>query len=352
MNKHRLFFPRPFALLLLLLLSFGSGHPAENPEEPAPPDLEIDRTPPTNPQRVRPRKRINIIHNSRHERVEVGKDVVIGRNEVIRELVVIAGNATVDGTVEGNVVVVSGLVRINGQVGHDLVTILGSATLGPQADVGQDVVVVGGTLKRSRSSNVGGQQKVVAIGPHLPDFMWLQRWFANGFLLARPFPPQVKWVWLAAAFSLVGYLGVAVLFPRPVRACISALDQQPVASFFVGILLCVLLGPLLFLLVVSIAGILVIPFLFCALIVAVILGKLAVYAYTGQKFGRVARMGDVNLPTVLLLERPFSISPTWFQCSGSRCGAWSPWWGWGRSCWPPSVLSVRKHWRALLRRLG
>jgi uncharacterized RDD family membrane protein YckC len=66
-------------------------------------------------------------------------------------------------------------------------------------------------------------------------------------------------------------------------------------------LLSVLLGPLLFLLVVSVAGLLVIPFLICAVIAAMVFGKIAVYTYTGQQLGRQFHNPDLGLPGLLLL---------------------------------------------------
>ncbi len=257
--------------------------------------------PQAEPRRKRPRQREMTFRGPESERVEIGKDVVIAANEVVRELVVIAGDAQVDGTIEGSLVVVSGSARINGSVGHDLVTVLGSATLGPNASVGRDAVTVGGALKLAEGAFVGGQQTAVALGPMLPDFTWLQNWLSKGVFLARPFPPGVRWVWVVAATCLLLYLAVALVFPAPVRACVRTLEQQPVASFFVGLSLCVLLGPLLFLLVVSVAGLLVIPFLICAVIAAMIFGKIAVYTYTGQQLGRQFNGTDLSLPALLLL---------------------------------------------------
>jgi uncharacterized RDD family membrane protein YckC len=269
--------------------------PTIQPEEENPPIKQ--------PQKKKSRHRVTRTHKegSLNDRVEIGKDVIVAAGETVGELVVIAGNATVNGTVEGNVVVLSGTARINGQVHEDLVTILGTAYLGPEARIGQDAVVVGGPLKVNPQATIGGQRTEIAVGAMLPDFMWLQKWLTKGLFLARPFPPQVRWVWIAAALMLLFYLALALLFPRPLRACVGALEQQPIASFFIGILLCVLLGPLLFLLVVSVAGLAVIPFLFCALLAAVIFGKVAVYSYAGQQVGRQMHASDLSLPMMLLI---------------------------------------------------
>src|SRR5438132_12959758 len=105
-------------------------------------------------------------------------------------------------------------------------------------------------------------------------------------MLARPIAPQVGWVWIVVGICLLIYLLIAVLFPRPIQACVDALEKRPVSSFFMGILLFVLIGPLTFLLVVSVVGIAVVPFLLGAMIVAFLFGKVAVYRFAGTQLGK------------------------------------------------------------------
>lgn len=297
--RSRLYFSR-------LLLAFVCGWlvvsswAADEPDAIAPQPAE-DPAPVIQPPKKKVRHRAPPRHISRNARVEIGKDVTVRAGEVVPDLVVIAGNATIDGTVEGSLTVLSGSARINGQIKDGLVTVLGSAALGPEASVGNDVVVVGGHFKLNPKATVGGQQTTVTLGHAMPDFVWLQSWLAQGLFLARPFPPQVRWVWIAAGICLVLYLALTLMFPTPVRACVTAVEQQPVVSFFVGLLLFVLLGPLLFLLVVSVAGILVIPFVVCALVAATLFGKIAVYSYAGQQVSRQFPALNLTLPGVLLL---------------------------------------------------
>ena len=67
------------------------------------------------------------------EIVRFGSDVTVERDEIVEEVVVIGGNATINGEVDGELTVVGG-----------------NATLGPEAVVRDDVTVVGGTLNRAR----------------------------------------------------------------------------------------------------------------------------------------------------------------------------------------------------------
>jgi hypothetical protein len=284
--------------LLALALLAPATHCIQTYAQSAPQEQLEESDPPV----IAPKKkktRPQVTH--RGELVEIGGSVVVAADETVNQLVVIAGNATVDGSVEGDAVIVFGSPRINGTVRGDLVTVMGTAVLGPEARIRGDVVVVGGTLKADALATIGGQRTVVGLGAVMPDLLWLQNWFSKGLLQARPLPPQVHWAWMIAGLFLLVYLAVAFMFPRPVNSCVIALEQQPVASFFAGILLFVLLGPVLFLLVVSVAGILAIPFLICALIAAAVFGKVAVYSYAGQQVGKQFRGSDATLPVALLI---------------------------------------------------
>jgi uncharacterized RDD family membrane protein YckC len=265
------------------------------PATPAPPVFQI-------PKKHRKQARAVRGSHTGPTRVEFGTDVVIGPGETVPDLVVIAGNATVQGTVRGNLVVISGWAKVDGEVGQDLVTVLGSASLGPQAHIGHDAVVVGGPLRADPRAVIDGRPNVVNLGGRgLPGLVWLQGWLAKGLFLARPFPPQLRWVWLVAGLFLLVYLVLATIFPGPTLSCVESLHRQPIASFLLGLLVLVLLGPLCVLLAISLIGIPVIPFLACALLAAAVFGKVAVYSYAGQQLGRQMHLSNLSLPLVLLL---------------------------------------------------
>jgi uncharacterized RDD family membrane protein YckC len=86
-----------------------------------------------------------------------------------------------------------------------------------------------------------------------------------------------------------------------VQASVQALELRPVGSFFVGVLLFLLFGPLAFLLAISVVGVLIIPFLICALIAAFFFGKLVVYRYAGEQVGRQLHIAPLQAPLLALL---------------------------------------------------
>ena len=112
--------------------------------------------------------------------------------------------------------------------------------------------------------------------------------------------PDLPWVWGVVGIFFVIYLAINLVFDAPVRACAETLAEKPLTAFAVGLLVLLLAGPVCALLTVSVIGIVVVPFVFCALVVAGIVGKVA----TGQWIGRgIARHepGTRVIPLALTL---------------------------------------------------
>jgi uncharacterized RDD family membrane protein YckC len=233
--------------------------------------------------------------------VMVGNDFVLKEGETAKDVVLISGNATINGRVSRDLVVVGGSAEVLGKVDGELVVVLGSVSLGPGSEIGNDVTVIGGTLTREPGSKIDGTPRVVSRLGILPRFEALQSYTVHALMLARPIAPQVGWLWGVVGIFLLIYFLIAVLFPRPIQACVDTLEKRPVGSFFMGILLFVLLAPLTFLLAVSVVGIVVIPFLFCAMIVAFLFGKVSVYRFAGTQVGRQFNLPTLQLPLVAFL---------------------------------------------------
>lgn len=236
----------------------------------------------------------------RREIIVFGQDVVLKQNEISREIVVVGGDLIIEGTAESDVVVVFGSVTLKGKAERDMVVVFGSADLTEGAEIDGDAVIVGGKLNIEPGASLHGGRTEFVFGETIPDLSWVGDWFLKGVLLARPIPPQFIWAWAVAAVLALTYLVLAAVFPRPVSSCVHALETTPAASLFAGLLGIVLVGPLIFLLLISVAGILVIPVLFFALVAAVLLGKIAVYQCAGAQLGRQLNVGSLQKPVVAL----------------------------------------------------
>jgi uncharacterized RDD family membrane protein YckC len=237
------------------------------------------------------------VRTRRKEVVAIGRDVYIGANEISREVVVVGGQARIDGEVRGDVVVISGKAYVNGRVEGSVVSVLGGVTLGSNARIRDNVVAIGGTIHSPPRVRIGGDRVEVPLGlPFGRHFRWLDDWMGKGLFFGRLLPHQFAWAWGAVLLSLLVYVVVALVFPGPLQQCVESLENQPFGSMVAGVLAFLLIGPVIFLLIITLIGILAVPFLICGLIAAFIFGKVAVYRFTGEQLARQMGMTALSHP--------------------------------------------------------
>ncbi len=249
--------------------------------------------------------------------VSIGHDSNLASGEHATAVVSVLGSSTSAGEVDEAVVSVLGNTRVTGPVGEAAVAVMGSTSvdskvkgevvavfgdveLGPNADVGGDVVVIGGTLHRDPAAIVHGNVQQVALfgaGGHLE---WLHTWVKHCLVYGRPLAiaPGLGWAWGFAFTFFALYLLIAVLFPKGIEQCVRTMEEQPGRSVLASILT-VLAKPIVFvLLVVTVIGIALVPFLALGLFVAGLFGKAVALAWIGRRILRVVR-DDVARPPVL-----------------------------------------------------
>jgi len=227
-------------------------------------------------------------------RVSVGHSVTVKEDEVADEVVVVQGEATIDGEVEGDVVVVLGKAKINNKVHGELVSVLSNVELGPKAEIDGDAVVVGGTLKKAPGARIHGQNPVINLPSFVPDYGWLDKNIFRGVML-RPLPPTLAWSWIVALVFFGIHLVILLLIPRSVQKCADNLLERPLRCWVVGILAYILFLPLLVFLSWTIIAI---PILICALLAAALVGKVVVYRVTGGQLGRQLGVSALDQPLI------------------------------------------------------
>lgn len=229
----------------------------------------------------------------RSQRSSLGDLVVLGNDVTIK-----AGEAAHD------VVVIGGTATIHGRITGELVVVLGQVHLGPEAEVRRDLTIVGGSLEADPLAVVKGNRVVIGANAAFPGNLAFRNWssqgFTTGLMMARPFPHQYVWSWVAAGIAFLIYLVIAVLFPRQIQASVNAIEQKPANVFATGLLSFMLFGPALLLLVLTVVGIIVVPFAILAFIVAFFFGKVAVYRYAGQQLGSQLGSSLLQKPLVAL----------------------------------------------------
>lgn len=197
----------------------------------------------------------------------------------------VLGSTTVNGSVEGEAVSVLGTTTINGKVKGVAVAVFGDVVLGPEAEVGDEVVVVMGRLIRDPGAVTrGGVQEIGGFGP-FKQFEWLRAWVMKCALWGRPlwFGEHLGWAWLFAGAVLGFYMLLALLFPRGIERCAEVLEQRPGNTILAAILTALLTPILVILLAITGIGLVLVPFLAAGMFFGALFGKAAVCAWFGRR---------------------------------------------------------------------
>jgi uncharacterized RDD family membrane protein YckC len=237
--------------------------------------------------------------------VMFGQNVELKAGDSAEAVVVIGGSAKIHGKVRQGVVTIGGSSEVDGEVGDAVVAVMGNVHLKPGAKINKNAVAVMGTLTVDPGVKIGGDAVSVGgkldiakeatvhggkvnVGLPLPfaHVDWLTKWLKYCVFELRPLAPQVGFVWVIAGVFFLLYLFIAAVFPRPVQACVNQLTRRPATTFFLG-LLTKLLVPLVFLiLAITGVGLIVVPFVWVALFLCAVVGKVAVLEWIGLQVGQ------------------------------------------------------------------
>jgi hypothetical protein len=192
--------------------------------------------------------------------VKIGKDINIGEDQAVNNAIAIAGQVTVNGLVENNVV-----------------TVGGSIVLTNTAIVRGNVSCIGGVVVRGNGAQVYGNITEInssniynAIASAFYGDMDAWSWVVD----------IIYFCFFAMIFSLA--LLMAILFPRPLNAIVDSIQDNKAKSFFWGFLATLMIAPFFMLLVFSFIGIPLIPLAFAALLLAFMFGFIGVSALLGK----------------------------------------------------------------------
>jgi uncharacterized RDD family membrane protein YckC len=240
-----------------------------------------------------------------HEAIVVwGRDVVLKASDSAEAVVVIGGSAKIYGKVREAVVAIGGDIEMHGEA-RDVVAVGGSLKAFKGAKIKGNAVAVVGNLAAEQGTEIDGDPVAVAGSADIAEGATVHRRVQVvdlgplGFLLRgakeyllqcvfklRPLAPQIGWLWVIAGTVFLIYLLVAAVFPRPVAVCVEELNQRPATTFFLGLLAKLLVPIVSLILICTGIGILVVPFLSAAVLVAGIVGRIALAEWLGLKLGR------------------------------------------------------------------
>ena len=276
------------------------------PTPPAPPEPSTVPAPPPSLPPLEPTERRRV---RRGDRIRFGGNVRVDEGEVVT----------------GDVVVIGGSARIDGEVRGEVVVVGGSVELGPRAVVTRDLAVVGGTLQRAEGARVQGQFHEIGIGEL--DFGDLAPWrdWRRGSM--RGFTRTLALMSTLGRVAILCVLGALVmLLGRPyVEQASQRAAAEPLKAGAIGFLAQLLFLPVLIvtivILVVTIIGIpllLLIPFALLALCAVALLGFTSmayrIGQYASERFGwglsgpyAATILGMLVIVSPLLLARLLSL---------------------------------------------
>ena len=192
--------------------------------------------------------------------IKVGKDINIGNDQIVNNAIAIAGQITVSGLVENNVV-----------------TVGGSIVLTNAAVVRGNVICIGGVVVQGNGAQVYG------------DITEVNSSNISSALSSAFYGDMDAWSWLVDiiyfcffAMMLTLALLMAILFPRPLNAIVDSIQGNKIKSFFWGALATLMIAPFFMLLVFSFIGIPLIPLAFAVLLLAFMFGFIGISALLGK----------------------------------------------------------------------
>jgi uncharacterized RDD family membrane protein YckC len=253
---------------------------------------------------------------SRGPIIEFWRTATLKTNEEADVVIALFGPAKIHGKVQDAVVSVFGDTEIDGEVGgaavsvfgnldakpgtkihEDAICVFGDFTVGPGVKIRGNARAIGGVLDAAESADIQGEMQSLP----LPFVIGMRDWVKHCVLLLRPLSLKVGWVWIIAGIMFMVYLGITVLFPRAVGACVGNLTQRPATTFFMGLLTKVLVPIIILLLVVIGVGVVVVPFIGIALLVGALFGKAAFAQFIGLRVGEQLKIGALATPLAAFL---------------------------------------------------
>ena len=201
------------------------------------------------------------VHAEATSVVKINSDVTIEENMKVRNVFVLRGQITINGTVEQNVVAVGGSIVLTrtAVVNGDVVALGGIIVMGKGADVH-------GTLTEINSSNISA-----AISDLLSD-------------------DWEGWSWLFAIFSVVIFFAILILallivalIPKPIQVIAETIKKNTFKVSLSGLLGLLLIVPIAVLLTISVIGIVLIPLEMILVVSAALLGFIAVSQLIGRR---------------------------------------------------------------------
>jgi uncharacterized RDD family membrane protein YckC len=227
---------------------------------------------------------------SNQEVVQIKSPIWVRPGDKFRDVVVILSDATIEGEVSGDVVVVGGEIRIRGEgiIRGDVVNIGSGINMDPDVQVEGDLVAIGGGV-RGLLNQVSGEVVQVRLDDLAQSFSQFelpprgQAFVDECLAKLRPLSLRVPWVLWVLLIWTASHGLLLLLMPGTASACRRELYQRPGTAFVVGMLVVPMLLFFLLTLVSMVITIPLIPFLLLGLLAMEMIGKNGLLQFIGGR---------------------------------------------------------------------
>ena len=220
-------------------------------------------------------------HHSENEAVVTGGSYKLDAGQSTSGGVVLIGsNGTIGGNVDGDLVMIGSKASFSGTVNGDFVVIGSNLRIDAGAVTNGDFVSLASEAKGADELKVNGDRVILdTFSPAVPI---VKEVFVNIAQL-RPMSPFSAFSWTLAIIVLIVRLLLGLIFPKAFAATDTILGERPIPSFLIG--LAVILGSavLSFLLVITLVGIIALPFLGLAIFILDLFGCTSVCYWIGKR---------------------------------------------------------------------
>ena len=171
--------------------------------------------------------------------IAIDHDATIGAGDQVDALIVVRGNALVEGTAR-SVTVVEGTATLRGAQVDTIVVANGTADLETGTAVSGDLVQFNSSVQRAEGVTIGGTVRDAAAT-------------LAGLALFLGFAAILIWIGVAIS-TIVAGLGLAAFGARQTRSAEAIISREPVKAFFVGLGMAIAVPVIAILLMISIIG--------------------------------------------------------------------------------------------------
>ncbi len=218
-------------------------------------------------------------------------------NDLNGNVVVVFGDAIIDGKVAGDIAVIFGDALVNGEVGGNAVTVFGSVKVGKEGVINDSVAAVMGDIKKEPGGVIKGEE--AGIGTPFKAFGRKS---------------------LKSAISIFSIIGLLVVFgfsslllliiPRRMNIMADSIEFNMWRKFGIGAIAYLLFIPVIIALAISIIGLLLIPFFIPLFLITVFIGMTAIKIAIGKRLsGTIEGSGAsyiyLIIGTVLVFILPY-----------------------------------------------